>query len=271
LVVPTPAVQPMASALLRYRNSAQKLTPDQLAAFRRAVLQAKAITDERGFNYWAGIHGLPLPKYCHHGDELFLTWHRAYLYFFELSLQDQVAGVTLPWWDWTSPTSHATGIPAAYATQSENSSPNPLFESIIPDVARIDPESGQQAPKNTTRSPDALTDLPTGEEIAQVLAAPDFLDFSQRVENVHNHVHVWVGGTMAEIPWAAYDLLFWAHHAMIDRLWDLWQLQHPSVGPPNELLSQVLPPFQMTVTQTLSVNLLGYEYAAFTATAPAGG
>ena len=33
---------------------------------------------------------------------LFLPWHRAYLYFFELALQDQdpAHAVTLPWWDW---------------------------------------------------------------------------------------------------------------------------------------------------------------------------
>lgn len=58
------------------------------------------IDDDRGYQYFAGIHGLPLPICCQHHNLLFLPWHRAYLYFFEQSLLDQVATVPLPWWDW---------------------------------------------------------------------------------------------------------------------------------------------------------------------------
>ena len=47
---------------------------------------------------------------------LFLPWHRAYLYFFELSLKRFAPTVTLPWWDWTSTTSHRRGLPSAYVT-----------------------------------------------------------------------------------------------------------------------------------------------------------
>ena len=260
---PTP-VQPLTSARLLYRNSVDKLTAGQLADLRQAYLQAKAINDDRGFNYWAGVHGLPLPMYCQHHTELFLPWHRAYLYFFELALQDQVGGVTLPWWDWTSAAAHQTGVPAAYADGTIGSSPNPLYSSLIPQDARTD-QQGDATPFDTTvRSPGDPSNLPTPEEIDAILDAPDFLDFSQRIEDVHDHVHIWIGGTTGEIPWAAYDPLFWAHHAMIDRLWDLWQLRHPNVGPPNELLREALPPFRLTVAQTVSVTLLGYDYAAFT-------
>ena len=50
------------------------------------------------------------------------------------------------------------------------------------------------------------------------------------------------GGTMAEIPFASYDPVFFAHHVMIDRLWRLWQLRHPTAVVPAELLSEALPP-----------------------------
>ena len=56
---------------------------------------------------------------------------------------------------------------------------------------------------------------------------------------------------MGQIPWAAYDPLFWAHHAMIDRIWRLWQLRHGAVGPPQSMWNVALPPFPMTVGQTL--------------------
>ncbi len=84
--------------------------------------------DERGYDHHAvGIHGLPLPIYCTHGDHLFLPWHRAYLYFFELALRDHVPTVSLPWWDWSSEQAHASGIPEAYAAESVNGEIDPLY------------------------------------------------------------------------------------------------------------------------------------------------
>ena len=68
---------------------------------------------------------------------------------------------------------------------------------------------------------------------------------------------------MAEIPFAAYDPVFFAHHVMIDRLWRLWQLRHPTAGVPAQLLSEALPPFNITVAQTIDANALGYDYASF--------
>ncbi len=35
-----------------------------------------------------------------HGGPAFNPWHRYYLYRFELQLQNLVAGVTIPYWDW---------------------------------------------------------------------------------------------------------------------------------------------------------------------------
>ncbi len=81
---------------LHHRKSIGKLTDRQLSGLRRAYNAVLPIQDERGYNHHVGIHGLPLPIYCKHGDLLFLPWHRAYLYFFELALRDQVSEVSLP-------------------------------------------------------------------------------------------------------------------------------------------------------------------------------
>src|SRR3954454_16058447 len=121
-VVPVAAVQ--AAAPLRHRRSVRRLTPGQLADLRRAIELAQGISDDRGFQHHAGIHGLPLPIYCTHGSPLFLPWHRAYLYFFERALQDRVAGVTRAWWDWSH--GHAEGIPEAYAVSKVDGQPNSL-------------------------------------------------------------------------------------------------------------------------------------------------
>ncbi len=245
---------------LRHRRSITALQPDQLAAFRQAIIAAQAISDDRGYQYWAGVHGLPLPIYCQHHTPLFLPWHRAYLYFFERALQDLVPGVTLPWWDWTA--DHQGGLPAAYSEVEIDGHANPLYSSPIQPAARE-----PQGSDHTIRSPadPQMPPLPDPQAIQDLLGVQQFTDFQQQVENIHDGIHMWVGGTMSDIATAAYDPLFWAHHTMIDRVWRLWQLAHPGAMPPSSLLHQALPPFPMTVSQTLDSDMLGYDYAVATA------
>ena len=56
------------------------------------AMQAKPATDVTSWSYQAAIHGTHATKTqalwneCRHGGWFFLPWHRAYLYFFELTL-----------------------------------------------------------------------------------------------------------------------------------------------------------------------------------------
>jgi tyrosinase len=262
----TGAVSPQQPAVaLRHRPNVDAMSPEQLKAFRVAMGGAMGISDERGYNYQAGIHGLPLPISCDiaHGHEIFLPWHRAYLYFFELTLRDVQPGVTLPWWDWTTD----RAVPRAYAEPQVEGKPNPLYSAAVDPIALE-----QGARSGDPRAPRTLREegipgappLPTAEEIRKLLLLGSFKDFTEQLENYHNNVHVWVGGRkghMSDIPFAAFDPIFWAHHTMIDRVWRMWQIAHSRTGPPASLLSQALPPFNMTVAQTLDTSALGYDYA----------
>ncbi len=253
---------------IRHRKSARRLLPRQAEAVRNGYRAVAALNDERGFAFHAGIHGLPLPTWCVHGGRTFLPWHRAYLYLFELALQDQVPQAFLPWWDWSSDRSHGEGIPSLYSKETlDDGTANPLYSQPIP--AGI--ANGGPQPHLTSRDPGDPDGLPTRQDVEDVLAAGDFRDFTNRVENLHNWVHVWMGGTMADIAYAAYDPLFWAHHAMVDRLWRLWELNHTGVGSlDRDLLDAALSPFPMTVRMTLEVNALGYDYAVFTSRTDVG-
>lgn len=88
------------SGTLKIRKNIEFLTPDELARLRAALAKMQSLDayyqDERSFAWWARIHA----NSCQHGWEEFLTWHRAYLYLFELRLQDVDPTVTLPYWDW---------------------------------------------------------------------------------------------------------------------------------------------------------------------------
>jgi tyrosinase len=251
-----------AEVALRHRRSIRRLSPAQLADLREATAAAQKIGDDHGYQYWAGVHGLPLPKSCRHNSPLFLAWHRAYLYFFEKALQERVPGVTLPWWNWT--VERGVGIPPAYGRARADGRKNPLASSPIQPSGRRFPNE-----KRTWREPGVPSWLPTQAEVDAVLANSSFGIFQNQLEGIlHNAVHGWVGGTMNDPAVAAYDPIFWAHHCMVDRLWYLWQLRHPGLVLPREYLETALPPFPMTVRQTLDVTRLGYDYAAATAAVP---
>lgn len=259
------------------RKNVDVLTAVEVTDLRDAFAAVYALGDDRGYGYYAGLHGLPLPEYCRHGSLLFLPWHRAYLYFFERALTDALRRargdntvvITLPWWDWTSTTAHTDGLPAAY--RDEAVAANPLAAGPVTlgtddlDAVRANlPGAITDGPDPmTVRDPDVPDDLPQPATISRALAANTFAGFSRLLEGVHNGVHGWVGGAMSAVPIAAYDPVFYSHHAMIDRLWYLWQLsplgRDPSVG---VNLDQALAPWPMTVRQTLDISTLGYGYAA---------
>lgn len=112
-------------------------------------------------------------------------------------------------------------------------------------IQLLDPKPGW--PTATSRNPGSPADLPTAPSISQILAGADWSEFLSQLYQPHGQVHGWVGGTMGVVAFAAYDPIFWAHHGMIDRLWYLWQLQHPGGGPSPQDLDLVLPPFNLNV------------------------
>lgn len=246
------------------RQSVELLSDNDLAWLRYGVQIMEGIGDNRGFNYLAGIHGIPQFQ-CPHNDILFLPWHRAYLYYFEQWLRDQAAYAAIPWWDWTSDLSHQNGLPQAFSDATDaNGQANPLLQSYMDQ-----PQTRPPLQRNTFRSPGDPAALPTAADVQDALGRTQFQDFWLKVEDIHNQVHGWVGGDMAFIPTAAFDPIFYAHHSMIDRLWYLWQIQNGVNNIPNGMLAEQLSPFGMTVADVLDISQLGYEYGV-SSTASAG-
>lgn len=244
-------------ASLRHRKSVDKLEPSELADLRKAFAEAMDLDDERGFWYFAGWHGEPF-GWCQHHTDLFLPWHRAYLYYLELALQERVPGVTLPWWDWT----RESGPPTAYAEDdAADGQPNPLLARRVR-VYRsgVDQQAPPREPGQAATE-GKVPPLPYDSRWERAMQADTFESFQRAIESIHDDVHVWTGGIMASVQWAGYDPLFFAHHAMVDRAWRIWQYRHPGALPRQGLLDVALQPNGITVRQTLDVEQLGYEYA----------
>lgn len=231
---------------LRYRKNLLRLTDAEWDDLHRAFKGLRDLpeADSRNYLRQADIHR----DYCDHNRESFAPWHRAYLYQFELLLQEQVPGVMLPYWDWTV----TREIPAPFAAPEWSGGPNPLL--------------------NDTRQPGADFLLPTSDTVEQVKRLATFARFGGSARSgaspgqpgalelqAHNGVHVWVGGDMGVVNLAGRDPLFWVHHANVDRIWAKWQVLHPGVEPVE--LDLVLDPWTVTTRQMLSTSALGYEYA----------
>jgi tyrosinase len=259
---------------LALRKSVDTLSDSELASLRNAYARMMQIADNRGYNFWAGFHGVP-GNYCWHAPRfilgrsynLFLPWHRAYIRYFELAAQDQDSDAVLPWWDWTL----GRSIPASFSTPTVDGESNPLYKAHI-----YVPDANPPLDRDTRRFPgEGVPDtvrLPTAEEIAALYSITQFQEFSNALQDIHNRIHGWtggisqengqlVGGDMGSVATAAYDPIFWSHHCMIDRIWYLWQIRNGVNNIPVDYLSQILTPFRYTVRDVLNIGTLGYDYA----------
>jgi tyrosinase len=266
-------------ATLKTRKSITQMSAAEVTRYRKAVDQMIKRNDNWGYQFYAGWHGVPL-GICEHHDPLFLPWHRGYLYHFELGLQQIDPAVTVPWWNWMD----EPGIPQAFDVKKVSGGAKNVLASAPIRPMGIPHQPGW--PRKTHREPGApvppgfAAPLPpplgqahlpgsTGGAYGWIMGAPSYSEFMQRCWRVHDNVHVWVGGEMSDQNWAAFDPLFWTHHAMVDRLWRIWQHTHPGAGPDHATLHQQMtfakaPSFR--VSEVLDVKQLGYEYAAQTST-----
>ena len=248
---------------VKARRNIEDLSDAELLTLKKAYRTVQKIRDDRGFNHIAGFHAVPF-HYCHIESPYwtFLPWHRAYTYWFEQVLKDVDPTVSLPYWDWTSASTHQTGIPKAFATRLEiDGTANPLFSSEI--VTQFE----NRLTKRTPLAPALLSTSDyevTVKRVDDLIQTDLFDDFTQDLEDrPHGSVHVWTGGMsgdMSTTNYAAFDPIFFSHHCMIDRIWYLWQQKHGIKNIRADLLDRTLIPFGIKVNDLLDISSLGYTY-----------
>ena len=241
------------------RKSVYDLTDVEISNLRQAFSAIQAINDNRGYQYLAGMHGLP-QYLCPHGNPLFLIWHRPYVLLFEQALQAVSPGVALPYWDWGSQRAQSEGIPAIFAEenytnpQTGNTEPNPLYQAA---VSFQNPQGLDQ----TTRDPGDPANLADLAKLVQNANRDLTYDrFCPDAENPHNGLHGWVGGTMGDISYAAFDPIFWVHHCYVEKMFCDWQ-DRTSVTIPGTISGQVLAGFNKTTDDVWDYKAMGYRYA----------
>lgn len=195
-----------------------------------------------------------------HGDRAFLPWHRELLYRFEKDLQSVIPGVRIPYWDWTRHTTAAdAGFPFANELLGRDGDPgdgdrvkrDPAVP-LNPDGTypfEFDPDLWTVVVKDSPGDPDFLTrdfgSAPTAPSLPvndppppvgasstfrEAITATSYTGLWSRSEDIHNLVHRWINGAMNTAS-SPNDMVFWLHHAAIDRMWTLWQKRNPTLTP----------------------------------------
>lgn len=79
-----------------------------------------------------------------------------------------------------------------------------------------------------------------------------FNNFSHTLETLHGIIHDFIGGDMSTMD-SPHDLLFWAHHSMVDKIYSDWHLKYGYTGYVNntKLWNTAIPFFNETVGESL--------------------
>ncbi len=243
---------------LTVRKSVYDLTTAEVLSLRRAIAAIQAISDNRGYQYVASVHGLN-QYLCPHGNPRFAIWHRPYVLMMEQALQAFSPGLALPYWDWTSLRARTEGIPAIFTARTYRVAggrpiPNPLFKAAV----SFSNQAGVSVTSRSTGTPSGLSGMPGLVQTAN--RTTNYDRFTAALEQPHNAVHGWVGGTMGQVNFAAFDPVFWVHHCFVEKIFCDWQDRTGAPITPS-VAGQVLAPFNKRTEDVWNYHALGYRYA----------
>ncbi|WP_128980176.1 tyrosinase MelC2 [Streptomyces roseicoloratus] len=240
------------------RKNQATLTADEKRRFVAALLELKR---SGRYDAFVTTHNAFIMGDTDTGDRVghrspsFLPWHRRFLLEFEQALQSVDATVALPYWDWTADRTSRSSLWApdflggtgrardgqvldgAFARSGNRWTINVRVDGR--DYLRRDlGAGGRQLP--TRAEVDSVLAMETYDTAPWNSASEGFRNHLEgwRGVNLHNRVHVWVGGQMATGV-SPNDPVFWMHHAFVDKLWVEWQARHPkspylpAAGTPN--------------------------------------
>jgi tyrosinase len=244
-------------------RSASQVLARAIPGFRlRGIEQRLSVWDLFVLWHWASMQLTTPPaatmRNLAHGGPIFLPWHRMYLLRLEQQLQrvtgDPDAG--LPYWDWAvaggdlAPadqirnalwTDQYLGAPRGSITTGSlrnhrvrieerddglwSIPPRPVERDAGTQIATLPRSTDVQgALTNTTydRAPWDVT----------VRAHRNVLEGWVNGPQLHNRVHVWVGGDM--LPGTSpNDPVFFLNHCNVDRIWEAWMVARGRTYVPN--------------------------------------
>jgi len=178
----------------------------------------------------------------------FLPWHRVYLFQLEEMLQSFDSEMFIPYWDWS--------VDQDIPQWLQGFTPTVIVDGL---------------PRTVVRAPGAhpqFPSLPPPQDVNSTMSETTYVDFTNALEGwspntqsrMHNGVHMWVGGIMSNAQYSPTDVLFWLHHANVDRIWAMWQNNHPNQNPNLTGTDAIMDPWSLDEEDTRDTINLGYVY-----------
>ena len=249
-------------------RSASQVLARVIPGFRmRGIEQRLSVWDLFVIWHWASMQLSTSPRAAMrnlaHGGPVFLPWHRMYLLRMEQQLQRHsgVAEACLPYWDWAvaggdlPPAQQLNGAlwtDAFVGTARGDVTTGPLAGHVIR-VEERDDGLWSIPPRPIQRAAGVqVTTLPQSAHVRAALGNDRYdrdpwdssvVTHRNLVEGwvngpqLHNRVHVWVGGDM--LPGTSpNDPVFFLNHCNVDRIWESWMTDHgrtyePGAGTPG--------------------------------------
>jgi len=275
--------------MYRCRKNQATLTSQEKSRFVAAVLALKA---NGKYDQYVQDH-MNFMQAAHRGPAFF-PWHREFLRRFELDLQAIDSSVTLPYWDWTVDNSPTSSI---WDPSFLGGNGRPFDGQVMTGPFAFSTgdwplnfETGIAFGFLRRRFGVSIPTLPAPADVTTALAVTPYdvapfddgfstAGFRNRLEGwfsgtqLHNRVHVWVGGSMGPAS-SPNDPVFFLNHCMEDKLWADWQRLHPMegylpispiAGKPGHSLNEAMQPWagrgqNVTPASVLDHHALGYAY-----------
>jgi hypothetical protein len=202
------------------RRNIATVSAAERTKLRDAILQldtAKLYPD--GVSYWDKQDAIHQATH-NHGGPSFIPWHRELCNRFEKLLQEVDPTLALHYWDWTTDPRDPNG---------DGNNADSLFTADFMGSSSGD-AGAPFAGWGLTRSLDPgapgvsadATIYTTGDGLPN---ADQFAAMRLAVENAHDSVHGYIGGTIGNAHTAFEDPFVFLLHANVDRLFAMWQCQ----------------------------------------------
>ncbi|KAH3859277.1 hypothetical protein DPMN_101995 [Dreissena polymorpha] len=203
----------------RVRQEIRRISDGSRNAFF-GVLRAMKMNGE--YDMFARLHRGIVEVSAHQGPN-FYGWHRVLISMFEEAMRRIDRRVSLPYWDSTldfemdNPVHTILFSPAFYGNGDGLVTTGPFANWATP-IGPLTRNIGSESSLMSKRNIQAVMSRCRMIEISRPTAAEEF-----DLELFHGGNHLWVDGQFSDLAVAAYDPLFWIHHAFVDYIWEMFR------------------------------------------------
>jgi hypothetical protein len=198
-----------------------------------------------------------------HGGPAFIPWHRELCNRLEAMLRTVDPDLSLHYWDWTTDPAplftntfmgNANGDAGDPWLSAGLYNPNPVGDNYRDNFIHSlnqptpNPSTWSYAvhanpadpPKDLTRAKQGGAPpigSPGWPSESDIVGQPDFPSMRQKLEQVHNNVHGYIGGTIGNPHTSFRDPFVFLLHSNVDRMFAMWQaaVGHPDRLDPNQI------------------------------------